>query len=76
MKKIFTLMLTLAVALFAGVSCTTDQGTQSGKTVKVTVSGAPEANLPATAGEFTLNYAITNATLTGVLEITTDAAWV
>lgn len=76
MKKIFTLMLTLAVALFAGVSCTTDQGTQSGKTVKVTVSGAPEANLPATAGEFTLNYAITNATLTGVLEVTTDAAWV
>lgn len=69
-------MLTLAVALFAGVSCTPDQGTQSGKTVKVTVSGAPEANLPATAGEFTLNYAITNATLTGVLEVTTDAAWV
>lgn len=69
-------MLTLAVALFAGVSCTTDQGTQSGKAVKVTVSGAPEANLPATAGEFTLNYAITNATLTGVLEVTTEATWV
>ena len=76
MKKIFTLMLTLAVALFAGVSCTTDQGTQSGKAVKVTVSGAPEANLPATAGEFTLNYAITNPTLTGVLEVTTEATWV
>ena len=76
MKKIFTLMLTLAVALFAGVSCTTDQGTQSGKTVKVTVSGAPETNLPATAGEFTLNYAITNPTLTGVLEVTTEATWV
>ena len=76
MKKIFTLMLTLAVALFAGVSCTTDQGTQSGKAVKVTVSGAPEANLPATAGEFTLNYAITNPTLTGALEVTTEATWV
>lgn len=76
MKKIFTFMLMLAFALFAGVSCTNDPGTQSGKTAKVTVSGAPEANLPATAGEFTLNYAIENATLTGVLEVTTEAAWV
>ena len=76
MKKIFTFMLMLAFALFAGVSCTNDPGTQSGKTAKVTVSGTPEANLPATGGEFTLNYAIENATLTGVLEVTTEAAWV
>jgi hypothetical protein len=76
MKKIFTLMLTLACALFVGVSCTNDQGTTDGKAVKVTVSGAPEANLAPEAGEFTLNYAVANGSLTGVLEVTSEAAWI
>ena len=79
MKKIFTLMLMLAFALFAGVSCTNDQ---TGDELKpdptapvVTVTGVPELNLAPEAGSFTLNYAIENATLTGVLNISTEAAW-
>ena len=79
MKKIFTLMLTLACAMFVGVSCTPDNGLENENEVKasvVTVTGAPEANLAPEAGEFTLNYAIQNATLTGALEVTSDAAWV
>lgn len=79
MKKIFTLMLALACAMFVGVSCTPDNGLENENEVKasvVTVTGAPEANLAPEAGEFTLNYAIQNATLTGALEVTSDAAWV
>ena len=79
MKKIFTLMLMLAFALFAGVSCTNDQ---TGDELNpdptapvVTVTGVPELNLAPEAGSFTLNYAIENATLTGVLNISTEAAW-
>ena len=78
MKKIFTLMLAFACALFVGVSCTPDQGQDpvvDPTAPVVTVSGAPEANLAPEAGEFTLGYAIENATLTGVLSVTTDAAW-
>ncbi|MBE6197761.1 MAG: hypothetical protein E7141_03675 [Rikenellaceae bacterium] len=79
MKKIFTLMLTLACAMFVGMSCTPDNGLENENEVKasvVTVTGAPEANLAPEAGEFTLNYAIQNATLTGALEVTSDAAWI
>ncbi|MBE6211592.1 MAG: hypothetical protein E7129_00410 [Rikenellaceae bacterium] len=78
MKKIFTLMLMLAFALFAGVSCTNDQtGDEKPDPTApvVTVTGVPELNLAPEAGSFTLNYAIENATLTGVLNISTEAAW-
>ena len=79
MKKIFTLMLMLAFALFAGVSCTNDQTgdepTPDPTAPVVTVTGVPELNLAPEAGSFTLNYAIENATLTGVLNISTEAAW-
>ena len=79
MKKLFTLMLAFACAMFVGVSCTPDNGQEDNGgvtyTSKITVTGAPEANLAPVAGEFTLNYAIENATLTGALEVTTEATW-
>lgn len=74
MKKIFTLMLTLACALFAGVSCTQD-GTDDGKVPVVTVIGAPEENLSADGGSFTLNYSIQNESLTGGLSVKSKAGW-
>ena len=79
MKKIFTLMLALACAMFVGVSCTPDNGEQGGGesyTSTVAVTGAPEANLAPEAGELTLNYTITNPSLTAALSITTEATWV
>ena len=80
MKKIFSLMLAFACAMFVGVSCTPDtpQDDPQGPTYtsKITVTGAPEANLAPAAGELTLGYAIENATLTDALEVTTDATWV
>ena len=84
MKKIFTLMLALACAMFVGVSCTNDQTgndptpdpTPDPSAPVVTVSGAPEANLAPEAGEFTLTYAIENPSLTAALSVTTEATWV
>lgn len=79
MKKIFTLMLALACALFAGVSCTPDNGGEQGGssyTSSVAVTGAPEANLAPEAGDLTLGYTITNPSLTAALSVTTEAAWV
>ena len=80
MKKIFTLMLAFACALFVGVSCTPDSGQENNGgvtyTSTITVSGAPEANLTPAAGELSLGYAITNPTLTDALNVTTEAAWV
>lgn len=79
MKKIFTLMLALACALFAGVSCTPDNGEGQGGssyTSSVAVTGAPEANLAPEAGELTLGYTITNPSLTAALSVTTEATWV
>lgn len=75
MKKIFTLMLALACAMFVGVSCTPD-GSEDNYTSTVTVTGAPEANLAPEAGELTLGYSITNPSLTAALSVTTEAAWV
>ena len=78
MKKIFTLMWAIVCAALTIVSCTPDQGDDSGKTFtsKITVSGAPEANLTPAAGELSLSYAIENPTLTDALVVTTEAAWV
>ena len=80
MKKIFTLMLAFACALFVGVSCTPDtpQDDPQGPTYtsKITVTGAPETNLAPAAGELTLGYTIENATLTDALNVTTEATWV
>ena len=80
MKKIFTLMLAFACALFVGVSCTPDSGQENNGgvtyTSTITVSGAPEANLTPAAGELSLGYAITNPTLTDALAVTTEATWV
>ena len=80
MKKIFTLMLAFACALFVGVSCTPDTGDDNGGgvvyTSTITVTGAPEANLTPAAGELSLGYAITNPTLTDALVVTTEATWV
>ena len=78
MKKIFTLMLALACAMFVGVSCTPDNGDQGGSsyTSSVAVTGAPEANLAPEAGELTLGYTIENPSLTGALSVTTEATWV
>ena len=80
MKKIFTLMLALACAMFAGVSCTPDNGGEQGGgdayASTVTVTGAPEANLAPEAGELTLGYTITNPSLTAALAVTTEATWV
>lgn len=80
MKKIFTLMLALACAMFVGVSCTPDNGGEQGGgesyTSTVAVTGAPEANLAPEAGELTLGYTITNPSLTAALSITTEATWV
>ena len=83
MKKIFTLMWAIVCAALTVVSCTTDGPAENEPeptptpeiTSVITVSGAPEANLAPEAGEFTLNYAIENATLTGALSVTTEAAW-
>ena len=72
-------MLALACALFAGVSCTPDNGGEQGGssyTSSVAVTGAPEANLAPEAGELTLGYTITNPSLTAALSVTTEAAWV
>ena len=80
MKKIFTLMLAFACALFVGVSCTPDNGEDvyGGVTYTSTinVTGAPEANLAPAAGELSLGYSIENPTLTDALVVTTEAAWV
>ena len=80
MKKIFTLMLAFACALFVGVSCTPDtpQDDPQGPTYtsKITVTGAPEANLAPAAGELSLGYSIENPTLTDALNVTTEATWV
>ena len=77
MKKIFTLMLALACAMFAGVSCTPDNGGDGDAYAStVTVTGAPEANLAPEAGELTLGYTITNPSLTAALAVTTEATWV
>ena len=80
MKKIFTLMLAFACALFVGVSCTPDNGDDVNGGVEytstITVTGAPEANLTPAAGELSLGYTIENPTLTDALEVTTDATWV
>ena len=80
MKKIFTLMLALACAMFVGVSCTPDNGGEQGGgesyTSTVAVTGAPEANLAPEAGELTLGYTITNPSLTAALAVTTEATWV
>ena len=80
MKKIFTLMLAFACALFVGVSCTPDTPEDNPQgptyTSKITVTGAPEANLTPAAGELTLGYSIENATLTDALVVTSEATWV
>ena len=80
MKKIFSLMLAFVCAMFVGVSCTPDSGQENNGGVTYTstinVTGAPEANLAPEAGELSLGYAITNATLTDALVVTTEAAWV
>ena len=80
MKKIFTLMLAFACALFVGVSCTPDNGEDVNGGVTYTstinVTGAPEANLAPAAGELSLSYSIENPTLTDALVVTTEAAWV
>ena len=85
MKKIFTLMLALACAMFVGVSCTTSNGVEDNPqggpqgptyTSKITITGAPEANLTPAAGELTLDYTIENPTLTDALVVTTEATWV
>ena len=77
MKKIFTLMLAFACALFVGVSCTPDNGDEGGNySSTVSVTGAPEANLTPEAGELTLNYTITNPSLAAALTVTTEASWV
>lgn len=74
MKKIFSLMLAFACALFVGVSCTPNQPVDD-QPITIGVTGAPEANLAPEAGEFSLNYTLTNAPLTAVLSVTTEAAW-
>ena len=81
MKKIFTLMWAVVCAALTIVSCTPDggpddNGGEATYTAKITVSGAPEANLAPEAGELTLGYAIENATLTDALTVTTEATWV
>ena len=85
MKKLFTLMLAFACAMFVGVSCTSDsakENTPQGPepeptyTSTINVTGAPEANLTPAAGELSLGYAIENPTLTDALEVTTEATWV
>ena len=78
MKKIFTLMWAVVCAALTIVSCTPDSGDDNGvtKTSKITVSGAPEANLAPEAGELSLGYAIENPTLTDALNVTTEATWV
>ena len=80
MKKIFTLMWAIVCAALTIVSCTPDNGDDNNGgvtyTSKITVTGAPEANLTPAAGELSLGYAIENATLTDALVVTTEAAWV
>ena len=80
MKKIFTLMWAIVCAALTIVSCTPDNGDENNggvtHTSKITVTGAPEANLTPEAGELSLGYAIENATLTDALVVTTEAAWV
>ena len=80
MKKIFTLMWAVVCAALTIVSCTPDNGDDDNGgvtyTSKITVTGAPEANLTPEAGELSLSYAIENPTLTDALVVTTEAAWV
>ena len=80
MKKIFTLMWAIVCAALTIVSCTPDNGDDDNGgvtyTSKITVTGAPEANLTPAAGELSLGYAIENATLTDALTVTTEATWV
>ena len=78
MKKIFTLMWAVVCAALTIVSCNPDtpEDQPSVKTAKITVTGAPEANLTPEAGELTLGYAIEGATLTDALQVTTEATWV
>ncbi len=78
MKKIFTLMWAVVCAALTIVSCTPDNGDTNGDNPAVkgiTVTGAPEANLAAQGGEFTLNYTLENVSLTAQLNVTTEAAW-
>ncbi len=78
MKKLFTLMWAIVCVALTIVSCTPDNGDENKGTFtsKITVSGAPEANLTPAAGELSLGYAIENPTLTDALAVTTEAAWV
>ena len=73
-------MWAIVCAALTIVSCTPDNGDDNNggvvNTSKITVTGAPEANLTPAAGELSLGYAIENATLTDALVVTTEAAWV
>ena len=61
MKKIFTLMLTLACALFVGVACTPDNG-EGNETPKAVVFENPGV-LSADGGSVNVNYTLTNEVL-------------
>lgn len=64
MKKIFTLMLAFACALFAGVSCTPNSGLEGGEdnTPKAIVF-EEVGELDANGGSLNLNYTLTNEVL-------------
>lgn len=74
MKKIFTLMLTLACALFVGVACTPNHG-EGNETPKAVVFENPGV-LSADGGSVNVNYTLTNEVLgTQLILGEPTAAW-
>lgn len=71
MKKIFTLMLALACAMFVGVSCTPDNGGDSQYAVKITVD--QPATFPAEGGEAELNYSLSKEYAGEMVALNTEA---
>ena len=85
MKKLFTLMLAFACAMFVGVSCTPDtpedpnNGGNGGNEPVYTVTILAEASaesLAAEGGQFEVSYTLTSdELLTDVLTATSSASW-
>ncbi len=72
MKKIFTLMLALACAMFVGVSCTPDNGGDDSQyAVKITVD--QPATFPAEGGEAELNYSLSKEYAGEMVALNTEA---
>ena len=78
MKKIFTLMLAFACALFVGVSCTPDNGdgSNAGPSYPCTLTLETPSEVSAEGGSLSLAYTVAGEEFIGTsLLATTEATW-